>query len=215
MTKKSQDVYQFLNEKYPNACCALHFFDDFSCLVSIVLSAQTTDKAVNNVTPILFEKFPNSKAMAEANVKEIESIISRLGLAHNKAKNISELSKEISNKYRGIIPSTREELLSLPGVGIKTANVFLAERRGVACIPVDTHISRIAKRLRYAKEDDSVEQIEKKLESSFPKELPIKLHHQIISFGRDICNARSPRCEECKLTAYCKEFKTSRSKVNK
>ena len=215
MTKKSQDVLDFLNQYFPDARCALDFHDDFTCLVAVLLSAQTTDNSVNKVTPALFLKYPDAFAMSKADIEDIKSIIKSLGLYENKAKSLLRLSNKLVSKYNGEIPSIREELTSLAGVGIKTANVFLAERRKVPCIPVDTHITRVAIRLKYAKVGENVVNIEKALEKAFPVDTHIKLHHQLITFGRRICDARNPKCDQCSLGCYCRDFKTFSSKVKR
>lgn len=215
MNKKSADFLSFLNKTFPNAHCELNFHDDFSCLVAIMLSAQTTDKSVNRVTPSLWAKFPSVYELSNSTVEKIQPVISSLGMSKTKARNLLELSKIIVRDYSGIVPTEKDLLLSLPGIGIKTTNVFLAERYKVPAIPVDTHISRISIRLKYAKEGTRPSEIEKILEKNFQKEDYIPLHHKIIFFGRNICLARNPKCSECEMQKYCKDYKIYASKIDK
>ncbi len=203
MANKEEDVISFLKEKYPDAKTSLVFSSPFECLIAISLSAQSTDKAVNGVTPNLFTNFPDAKTLANANIEDVEKIIHPLGLYHNKAKNIISLSKALTDKYNGILPFNKDELVSLPGVGNKTACVFLLEMNKGNYFPVDTHISRISYRLSYAKKDEEPIKIQKILEKKFPEDEWNYLHHAFIYFGREICKANKPSCELCKLKKYC------------
>ena len=196
-----------LDEMFPSAHCELNFSSPFECLVAVSLSAQTTDNSVNRVTPRLFLAYPTPIEMAKADIKEVEEIIHSIGLYHNKAKNIISLSKAIVENFNGEVRLDKKTLTSLPGVGIKTANVVLAEAAHIPSIPVDTHVSRVSIRLGLAKEGDAPEVVEKKLEKIFPKERWIKMHHQLIFLGRRVCSARSPQCETCPLSVQCKEGK--------
>ncbi len=215
MTNKEEEVISFLKEKYPEAKTTLIFHSSFECLVAISLSAQTTDKSVNKVTPALFKKYPSAKEMAKADVSDIEDLIHSLGLFRNKAKNISLLSKELLNRYAGDVPLNKKELISLPGVGNKTAGVFLLEMGIEPYFPVDTHIKRVSSRLGYAKKDEDPLKIETRLEKKFPKEEWTFLHHSFIFFGRDICKANEPRCSECRLGKYCSYLKKHSSTAAK
>lgn len=179
--------------------------NNFEFLVAVALSAQTTDKKVNTVTPILFSKYKTLKALAKANVKDVEKIIKPLGLAHNKSRNIVSLSDDLVNKYNSRVPGNKRDLMSLKGVGNKTANLVLGECFNEATFPVDTHINRISKRLNIAKNDDSVLEVEEKLKKYFPKGKWNRLHHQFIYFGRDICKSQNPSCNICKLKTICKK----------
>lgn len=205
--EKTEFIQSYLDEILPDAKCSLDFANPFQCLCAVMLSAQTTDKSVNLVTPSLFDAYPDAKAMAVANPEDIESYIRSIGLYRNKAKNLVGLSKAIVERFDGKVPTKKELLVSLPGVGIKTANVVLAECYGVPAMAVDTHLSRVSKRLGLANEKDEPVVIEKKLERRFPKDKWIKLHHQMIWFGRLKCKAISPECSDCKLSGFCKEFK--------
>lgn len=215
MANKEEDIIFFLKEKYPEAKTTLIFHSPFECLVAISLSAQTTDKSVNKVAPALFEKYPNAKEMANADISDIEDLIHSLGLYRNKAKNISLLSKELVNKYGGEVPLNKKELISLPGVGNKTAGVFLLEMGIEPYFPVDTHIKRISTRLGYAKKDEEPIKIESCLEKKFPQEEWVFLHHAFIYFGRDICKANNPDCSLCKLGKYCSYLKKHSSTAAK
>ena len=167
-----------------------------------MLSAQTTDKRVNQVTGILFEKYPSVEMLAEAPLEDIERIIKPIGTYHVKAKNLIAICKKLKEKP---ISNDREYLESLNGVGRKTANVVLSELYNEPCLAVDTHITRIAKRLKFAKKADDVLTIEKKLMKIIPKENVRKIHHQLIFFGRYHCKAIKPNCENCKLKEYCQK----------
>jgi endonuclease-3 len=204
---KNEAVLAFLEDRFPDAKCALHFADPFQCLIAVSLSAQTNDKSVNQVTPALFLAYPDPFALAKADPKEVEPYIESLGLYHNKAKNIVNLANALVNQFDNAVPLKKEELLTLPGVGIKTTNVVLAECAGVPAIAVDTHVNRVAVRLGYATKKDEPVDVEKKLEKQFDSKDYIKLHHQIIAFGRAICHSQKPECEKCGLKEYCSYFK--------
>lgn len=206
-TQKSEAVLAYLKENYADATCVLHFTNPFECLVAISLSAQTTDKSVNQVTPKLFGDFPTPAAMAEAPIEAIESDIQSLGLYHNKAHHLSLLSQDLQGKFGGQVPLDFDLLTSLSGVGTKTAGVFLLEMASRPAIPVDTHVHRISERLGYAKKEDDPLKVEAKLEKSFPKEEWMFLHHALIAFGRQECHAQNPECERCGLKGFCSYFK--------
>lgn len=206
MVSNAKSIVKNLDKLYPNAKCELKHSSHFQLLVAVVLSAQTTDEKVNKVTPILFKKYPNAKALAKADIKEIESIIKPIGLYRNKAKNIVALSKEISSKYNGRVINDREILQSLPGVGRKTCNVVLNNCFDVPAFAVDTHVSRVSKRLGIAKDSDSPEIIEEKLMNYFPLDKWGKLHHQFIFFGRYKCKAINPECNDCPFKKICNYF---------
>lgn len=211
----SEALLAYLHELYETASTALDFSNDYQCVVAISLSAQTTDKSVNKVTPTLFKDFPDFESLGQGPIEKIEGDIKSLGLYHNKAKNLLALGKEVSKKYGGLLPHDRKKLEELPGVGSKTAAVFLLERSEQAFLPVDTHIKRIAFRLNYCKEDESPLSIEKKLEANFPKDEWKYLHHALIYFGRNICQAQNPACASCKLQGYCRYFKRNFSTKGK
>ncbi len=204
MKKRVLEIYQALQLMFPHAKVELNFSNHFELLVAVVLSAQTTDVAVNRVTPYLFKLYPTPAHLKKASPHEIEVIIQSIGLYRNKAKNIIELARIIDEKYEGIVPSTREDLESLPGVGRKTTNVVLSNAFGIPAFAVDTHVSRVAVRLGLAKKGDNVLEIEKKLMKHFPESEWLKLHHQMIFFGRYHCLAKKPKCHVCPLFDLCK-----------
>ena len=199
-------LFSFLDEYYPDAKCSLNYCNDYELLIAIMLSAQTTDNAVNKVTAILFSTYPMLDDLNNADIKEIEKIISSIGLAKTKSKNIKEIAKILVTEYGGQVPLDENSLLSLPGIGNKTKNCFLAVWAHKPYLAVDTHVNRIAKRLNIAHIDDDVLDVEKKLIKFIPKERLIKTNHQLIEFGRTICSARFPKCEICPLSKNCKYF---------
>lgn len=203
---KRELIVKTLNDMFPNAKAELNYTNNFELLVAVVLSAQTTDIAVNKVTLKLFEEYPTPHDMQKANREMVESIIKTIGLYKTKAKNIINLSQILVEKFDGEIPSNRTDLESLPGVGRKTANVVLSNAFGHNVIAVDTHVSRVAKRLGIALESDNVLTIESKIEKYFNQGDLKKLHHQLIFFGRYHCTARNPKCSSCELSGVCEYF---------
>ncbi len=209
ITKKICEVFDHM---FPNAYCELKHHNHFELLVAVILSAQTTDKSVNQVTEILFQRFKTPEDFVKADIKEIEDGIRRLGLYKNKAKNIKKMSMMLIDKYDGKVPSTRDALMKLPGVGRKTANVILSVAFNQSAFAVDTHVERVSKRLAIAKNKDTVLTVEKKLNEFFPPSLWNKLHHQMIFFGRYHCLARNPKCKNCQLQAICQYYKDNKNK---
>lgn len=203
MKKKVNLILDTFEEMFPDARGELDHKNNFELLVAVVLSAQTTDIGVNKVTPKLFEKYPTPFELANAENKDVEKILNSIGLYRNKAKNIINLSKILIEKHDGDVPNTRKELEFLPGVGRKTANVVLSNAFNIPAIAVDTHVSRVSKRLGLASEKDSVLKVEKNLMKYFPKNTWKKVHHQMIFFGRYHCLARSPKCSKCPLLDIC------------
>lgn len=198
-------LLNYLDELYPDAHCELNYGKDYELLIAIMLSAQTTDKAVNKATAILFNKYPTLDELKNAQIEEIEKTICFLGMYKNKAKHVKGIATALVDIYHGIVPSDPEILMSLPGVGNKTKNCYLAEIHHLPLLAVDTHVQRITKRLGIAKDSDNPLQIEKKLMKYLPNEKIIKTNHQLIWFGRYYCKAISPKCENCKIKAFCKE----------
>jgi endonuclease III len=196
-------ILSTLDSMFPNAHVELDHQSHFQLLVAVALSAQTTDKAVNKVTPALFHQFPDAYALSKADVDEVKPFIQSIGLYHNKARNIIALAKELVEKFHGDVPSDRASLEALPGVGRKTANVVLSNAFNIPALAVDTHVDRVSKRLRLAKKTDSVLVVEQKLMKKFPKEHWTKLHHQLIFFGRYHCTAKNPQCNTCPLYDIC------------
>lgn len=205
MMIKSKEILEKLDIMIPNAACELNFKEDYELLFSVILSAQSTDKRVNMITEELFKY--NLEEISNLPVAKIEEIIKPVGTYKRKAHYISTDAKKLMNECNGIVPNDREYLENLLGVGRKTANVVLSNLYNVPAIAVDTHVSRVSKRLELANEDDDVEVIEQKLMKLFPKESWIKLHHQLVLFGRYTCKSRGPRCNECLFNDKCKHPK--------
>lgn len=202
MTKNKQ-VLAFLDETYPHVGCELNYTKDYELVIAVMLSAQTTDVSVNNVTGSLFSKYPNLEALANAKLEDIENIIHSIGLYKNKAKNVIGIAQELCTNFDGKVPSDKDQLQTLSGIGNKSAGVIRAEIFGIPDLPVDTHILRISKRLQYVDENADPLKTELTLKKEFPEELWIKLHHQLIHFGRGICTAKKPQCEKCKISGFC------------
>ena len=197
-------VIDTLNDLYPNAECELNHKNNFELVVAVALSAQTTDKAVNKVTPQLFHSFGTPTLMASGSQEDVERCIQAIGLYKNKAKNIIALSQRLIDEYEGIVPSEMKDLTSLPGVGNKTAEVVRAVGFGIPAFAVDTHVMRISHRLGLVKKTiQDPTKIGEVLKRAFPRENWISLHHQMIFFGRYHCIARNPKCQHCPLFDIC------------
>ena len=202
---KPELLFSYLDEKYPNAYCELVYSKDYEFLIAVMLSAQTTDKSVNQATAILFSKYKTLEDLANAELNDVEFIIRHLGMYQVKAKNVISIAKILLKQYQGKVPNDPCALLAMPGVGNKTKNCVLGELFNEPLIAVDTHMQRVAKRLGIADEKDSVEKIEQKYMSIIPKERVVKTNHQIIWFGRYFCKALSPECGCCKLREFCEK----------
>ena len=201
--KRVRSILQKLDEAYPAATCELGHENPFQLLISTILSAQCTDVRVNQVTATLYKKYPNPKAFAYANPKELEQDIRPTGFFRNKTKSIMGASKIIAEDLKGEVPKTMDELLTLPGVARKTANVVLGTGFGIAVgVVVDTHVMRLSRRLDLTKNDDP-KKIEQDLMQIIPQEKWISFSHQLIWHGRRVCQARSPKCLECNLEKIC------------
>ena len=198
-------IDQYLEELFPNPRCELNYNKDYELLIAIVLSAQSTDKRVNEVTPIIFDKYKSLESLKKASLKDLESIIRPVGSFRKKASYIKNIAAILSDNYNGKVPTNRDELIKMPGVGRKTANVFLGEFYNYPAIAVDTHVERVSKRLKLASKKDDVLKIEKKLEKYFDKEVWAKRHLQLVLFGRYYCKAVKPECMNCKLKDICIE----------
>ena len=210
MNKRTKEILDLIDSVYgTDVRCYLTHQSAEQLLIATILSAQCTDARVNMVTPSLFEKYPDMQAFASADISELENCIHSVGFYHSKAKNIIGCAKMICEKYGGKVPDNIDDLTQLPGVGRKTANVILGNIFEVPSIVVDTHVKRISKRLGFTKETDP-EKVEYDLMKVLPKDHWIIYNMQIITFGRQICFARNPKCENCFLTAYCKEYKSPR-----
>ncbi len=200
--KEIHVVMDALEQMHPEASCALDFDTRFQLLVAVMLSAQTTDVSVNKVTPSLFEKYPGAEEMAEADPLDIQEMIRTIGLYKNKAKNLVALSRMIVEEYGGEVPGNYSDLVRLPGVGRKTANVVLAEGFGEARIAVDTHVFRVSDRIGITDGKDPVE-VEEQLMERLPEDQWIRAHHLIIFHGRKVCHARKPACDDCGIKEIC------------
>ncbi len=208
---RTAQITDLIEKKFPDAECELNHKNVFELLIAVMLSAQTTDLAVNKVTENLFKNYQTLEDYQKADVVAIEEVIRRIGLYRNKAKNIKNCVNSLVDNFDSKVPKEIENLISLSGVGRKTANVVRAVGFDIPAIPVDTHVERIAKRLGLASENDSVLTVEKKLAKKLPKEKWNKLHHCFIFFGRYHCTSRRPHCDQCELTSYCNYY----AKINK
>lgn len=208
--KQCIEIIEKLKETYPDAKCSLDFTTPFELLIAVILSAQCTDERVNKTTPGIFVKYNTPKDFAKMDLSLLEDLIHPCGFYKNKAKNIKATSQILLEKYDGKVPNTMKELISLPGVGRKTANVVMLEAfnnpQGVA---VDTHCKRISNRIGFSKESEP-EKIEKDLLKQFDKKYYYDLNHILIWHGRNICTARNPKCESCPISSNCKEFKNKK-----
>jgi endonuclease-3 len=197
-----QKIIQILEDTYKGSKSALVFDSVFQLLIAVILSAQTNDNQVNKITAQLFSAYPDAKSMANLTVEQLEDYIRTCGLYKNKAKNIMQTVWILNQKYNGYVPKDLESLLSLPGVGRKTANVIQAVGYGIPALAVDTHVFRVARRLHLAS-GKTPEAVEKQLCAIIPKEKWSNAHHWLIWHGRKICNAKKPLCEECPLQELC------------
>jgi endonuclease-3 len=207
-SERVQEILKRLAEHYPEAVCALHFNSPFQLLVATILSAQCTDARVNMVTPALFQRYPDSAHMAEADPEELQDMIRSTGFFRNKAKSLIGASKALVSEFGGEVPPAMEELLRLPGVARKTANVVLGTAFGIAAgVVVDTHVARVAGRLRLTRHTEP-EKIEKDLMRVIPRDDWIAFAHRLIHHGRQICRAPKPRCQDCMLTDLCYYYRS-------
>lgn len=203
--KRTNNIDLYLDELFPNPKCELNYNNDYELLIAIVLSAQSTDKRVNTVTPIIFNRYNSLKALKKASIEDLENIIRPVGSFRRKASYIKDIAIILDEEYNGVVPMDRDLLIKLPGVGRKTANVFLSEFYNIPAIAVDTHVERVSKRLKLSSRNDDVLKIEKKLEKYFSKDVWAKRHLQLVLFGRYFCKAIKPECRDCKLKDICIE----------
>ncbi|NCC99647.1 MAG: endonuclease III [Bacteroidia bacterium] len=198
-------IIDWFDKNMPTAESELHYSNAFELLVAIVLSAQCTDKRVNQTTPALFSSYPTPQVMANASIEDIQAHIKSISYPHNKAKHLQGLSQTLVKDFNGVVPDTIDELQKLPGVGRKTANVMLAVYFGKAAMPVDTHVFRVAHRIGFvtasAKTPFAVEQ---QLSAHIPESLLSKAHHWLLLHGRYVCTARNPQCATCGIKTWCK-----------
>lgn len=203
---KVQPIIEILKNRYPDAPCALHYEKDYELMIAVRLSAQCTDARVNLVTPALFAAYPTLEAMANAPIEHIEQLVHSCGFYKNKARDIVLGCQMLLHEYGGKVPSTMGELLRIPGVGRKTANLLLGDLYGVdGSVVCDTHCIRICGRLGLSHGTDP-EKVEKQLRDILPPEESSDFCHRIVLFGRDCCTARNPKCSECPLAPFCTLF---------
>ena len=205
--KKAAEMIDVMEELFPDAHCELNFTNEFELVLAVLLSAQTTDKSVNKLTAQLFQKYKTPEDYLEVTLEELEQDLRTIWLYRSKAKNIQALCRLLIEEYQGVVPHIFEELVKLPGVGRKTANVVLSVGFNVPRIAVDTHVERVSKRLGFAKADDTVLEVEHKLMKLIKEDRWSKSHHLMIFFGRYHCTAKNPKCETCPLFTNCKEGK--------
>lgn len=204
--EQSKELVEILKKAYPDATCSLDFTTPFEMVVSVMLSAQCTDERVNKTTPALFSKYKTPEDFAHIELSELETLIHPCGFYKNKAKNIKACAQKIVDEFDGAVPQTMEELLTLPGVGRKSANVILLEAFGLANgIAVDTHAKRISNRIGLSNESDP-EKIEQDLLKIFPKKYLKDINHLFVWHGRKTCDARKPNCEKCSIKCFCKTY---------
>ena len=205
MKNKVSAIIDLLKDRYPVAPCALHYSKDNELMIAVRLSAQCTDARVNQVTPALFAAYPTLEAMAGANIADVEGYIHSCGFFRQKAKDIVLACQMLLTEHEGRVPDTMEKLLSLPGVGRKTANLLLGDLYGVpGSVVCDTHCIRICGRLGLSKGKEP-EKVEKQLRKILPAEESSDFCHRIVLFGREVCTARNPKCSQCTLSPFCKE----------
>ena len=206
MKEKVNSIIDILKDRYPDALCALHYEKDYELMIAVRLSAQCTDARVNLVTPALFAKYPTLEDMANADIQDVENLVHSCGFYKHKARDIVLGCRMLLEDYGGKVPATMEELLRIPGVGRKTANLLLGDLYGVpGSVVCDTHCIRICGRLGLSQGKEP-EKVEKQLRAILPAEESSDFCHRIVLFGRDCCTAQRPRCSECPLTMFCKEY---------
>jgi len=207
MTERVNKIIQILSKTYSGANIVLEFKNAFQLVVVTILSAQSTDKQINKISPALFAKYKTVKDLAQANIKELEQYVHSTGFYHNKAKNIKAMAQKLLDDFNGKVPQTMEALTSLPGVARKTANIVLSNAFGIdEGIAVDTHVKRLSQRLGLSKQEDP-NKIEQDLMKLFPKKIWGKINHILVSHGRTICDAKKPKCDICPVCGLCPSCK--------
>jgi len=199
-----KEIEDYLDSLFPNPKCELDYNKDYELLIAVVLSAQTTDKRVNSVTPVLFSKYDTLEKLRDANIEDIKKIIKPIGTFNKKSMFVKEIARYLIDNCNSEVPNDRTLLEKIPGVGRKTTNVVLSVLFNYPTIAVDTHVARVSKRLNLAKKNDDVLIIEKKLMKKIKKENWSKRHHQLVLFGRYHCKAINPECKNCKIKDICK-----------
>ena len=204
-SEKADKVINGLEQMHPEAMCALDHVNSYELLVAVVLSAQTTDVSVNKVTPELFKRYPAPSDLAAADPADVQELIRTIGLYKNKSKNIISLARMITDEFGGEVPDSFDQLIRLPGVGRKTANVVLAEAFGVPRIAVDTHVFRVSNRIGLS-DAENVDDTEKQLMKNIPEDKWIRAHHLLIFHGRKVCHSRKPDCRSCLIRDLCMSY---------
>lgn len=205
-------VVEALKESYPDPRCALEYEKDYELMIAVRLSAQCTDERVNLVTPALFARYPTLESLAQADISEVEGYVRSCGFYHNKARDIVLSCQMLLERFGGRVPGTMEELLTLPGVGRKTANLLLGDLyKAPGAVVCDTHCIRITNKLGLASGKEP-EKVERQLRAILPPEESSAFCHRIVLFGRDVCTARSPHCADCPLRPFCREFRGQQTK---
>ncbi|WP_040928127.1 endonuclease III [Nosocomiicoccus massiliensis] len=212
---KTMEALDIIHEMFPDAEAELNYTNEFELTIAVLLSAQATDVSVNKVTDTLFQKYKTPKDYLSVPLEELQNDIKSIGLYRTKAKNIQKLCRDLIDKFNGEVPTTYEELITLAGVGRKTANVVLSVAFDTPRIAVDTHVERVSKRLGIARWKDNVNQVEETLMRKIPEDRWSKAHHQLIFFGRYHCLARNPKCYECPLLYMCREGQKRERKLLK
>lgn len=202
---KAKKVYELLKEEYPDAACGLDYGTPFQLLVSTILSAQATDKSVNKVTEELYKQYPDMDGFLTLTQEEIENKIKKIGIYKNKAKSIYNMTRELRDNFNGQVPRTMEELMSLSGVGRKTASVVLVEAFNIPAFPVDTHVFRVTRRIGIASEN-TADKVSDEMMKKLPKKYYHLMHHLLITHGREVCGAQNPKCSVCCLKDICKYY---------
>ena len=208
---KAEKVYELLKTDYPYAKCGLDYGTPFQLLVSTMLSAQATDKSVNAVTKELYKEYPDLNSFLTLTLEEIELKIKRIGLYKNKSKNIYKMCRELMERYNGEVPKNMEDLMSLSGVGRKTASVVLVEAFNIPAFPVDTHVFRLCRRIGLAN-GSTADKVSDEMMTKLPKYKYHLMHHLLITHGRETCISQNPKCEICSLKDICKYYKEGKDK---
>jgi len=211
MTKKQryEHVIDWFEQNMPIAQSELHYKDPFQLIISVILSAQCTDKRVNMVTPALFEAFPTPEVLAASNKEAVYEYIKSVSYPNNKANHLVEMAKKLVTDYQGEVPASIEELIKIPGVGRKTANVIASIVHNIPALAVDTHVFRVSNRIGLTNDSKTPLETEKELTKHIPKRLWSIAHHWLILHGRYICIARKPQCETCGISPYCRYYSTN------
>lgn len=211
MMTKAEKVYDLLKAAYPDARCGLDYDSPFQLLISTMLSAQATDKSVNKVTEDLYKQYPDLDSFLKLSQEEIEEKIRQIGLYKNKAKNIYKMLRVLRDKFKGQVPKSLEDLMSLPGVGRKTASVVLVEAFNIPAFPVDTHVFRVTRRIGLAG-GNTADKVSDEIMKRLPKYKWHLMHHLLITHGRSICTAQSPKCGSCTINKICSYYKKTMKK---